>query len=53
MVNSIALITVVHRRNVFIARQPVEATTVVFRQPDDEVPKARAPEPESIIGRNG
>lgn len=33
----------------YVARQPVEATTVVFRQPDDEVPRTRAP--ESIVGK--
>lgn len=29
----------------------VEETTVIFRQPDDEVPRAREPEPESIVGK--
>lgn len=30
---------------------PAEATTVIFRQPDDEIPRTKPAEPESIIGK--
>lgn len=31
--------------------EPVEDTTVIFVQPEDEVPRVREPEPESIVGK--
>lgn len=47
------IINILYFSSLSTARQPepvVEATTVIFQQPEDEVPRARQPEPESIIG---